>query len=99
MLMVTIKSLAISNDEATRTLSNRLTRQRTCSFYMQKGEIISVKEARKLLGQKAKNLTNEELKGLIIHTETVLRIAVRRYVGSINTNKSGTIDPGKVSKI
>lgn len=66
---------------------------------MQKGEIISPKEARKLLGQKAKNLTNEELEEFIISTETVVRIAVRRFIGSINIQNSDTIQTEKVGKL
>lgn len=66
---------------------------------MQKGEIISPKEARKLLGQKSKNITNEELNELIRQTETVVRIAVRRYIGSINSNNNATIESRKMSKI
>lgn len=58
---------------------------------MQKGKTISVKEARKLLGQKSKNLTNEELDELILNTETVVRIAVRRFIGSTNIKNDDTI--------
>lgn len=52
--------------------------------------IISVKEARKLLGHKAKNLTNEELEALILNTETVVRVSVREFIRS-NTNENGAI--------
>ena len=44
--------------------------------------IISAKEARKLLGQKSKDLTNEELEELIRNTETLVRLSVRNYIGS-----------------
>jgi len=53
--------------------------------------VISVKEARKLLGQKSKNLTNEDLEALILDTETVVRIAVSRFIGSINSKSNGTM--------
>lgn len=58
----------------------------------QKELIISVKEARKLLGKKANNLTNAELIDLIVQTETVVRFAVRRYIGSKNNKKRDNLD-------
>jgi hypothetical protein len=61
--------------------------------------VISVKEARKLLGQKSKNLTNEELKSLIQDTETVVRISVRKFIGSKNNEFSATIDNSKATTI
>ncbi len=48
--------------------------------------IISTNEARKLLGQKAKNLTNEELEELIKNTETLVRLSVRSYISSKNSH-------------
>lgn len=48
-------------------------------------EVISIKEARKLLGKKSKNLTNEELEMLITDTVTVMRIAIRNYMRSKNS--------------
>lgn len=53
--------------------------------------VISLKEARKLLGQKSKNLTNEELKELIHATETVVRVSVRTYISSKNAKNGATI--------
>lgn len=61
--------------------------------------VISVKEARKLLGQKSKNLTNEELETLIKDTETVVRIFVRNYIGSKKDQNSVTIPNNKVITI
>lgn len=40
--------------------------------------IISVKEARKLLGVSAKDMTNEELKELIIQQEQIIRFVFRK---------------------
>lgn len=51
-------------------------------------QVISVKEARKLLGQKAKTLTNEELETLIKETETVVRLSIRTYIRSKNIENS-----------
>ena len=48
-------------------------------------EIISIKEARKLLGKKSKNLTNEELEKLIHDTVKVLTLAIRSYSSSKNS--------------
>lgn len=55
-------------------------------------QVISVKEARKLLGQKAKNLTNEELEALIQATETVVRVSIRTYISSKNIKNSDNIE-------
>ncbi len=52
---------------------------------------ITVKEAQKLLGQKAKNLTNEELIALIQATETVVRVSIRTYMRSKNVNNNANI--------
>jgi hypothetical protein len=54
-------------------------------------EIISLKEARKLLGQKSKNLTNEELETLLGDVETVVRIAIREYISSKNDKSPVTM--------
>lgn len=54
-------------------------------------DTITVKEAKKLLGQKAKNLTNEELIALIQATETVVRVSIRTYIRSKNVNNNATI--------
>lgn len=54
--------------------------------------LITTKEARKLLGQRSKKLTNEDLEQLIIDTETVVRIAVRRFIGSIKSKNGATMD-------
>jgi hypothetical protein len=51
------------------------------------------------LGQKSKNLTNEELKSLIQDTETVVRISVRKFIGSKNNEFSATIDNSKATTI
>ena len=40
--------------------------------------LISVKESRKLLGIRAKDLTNKEVKQLIIDSELLARFAVRQ---------------------
>lgn len=53
--------------------------------------IISLKEARKLLGASIKDVTNEELLQLINDTETVVRIGVRQYIGSKNGKNNDTI--------
>jgi hypothetical protein len=62
-------------------------------------QIISVKEARKLLEQKSKNLTNEELESLIKDTETVVRIALRKFIGSKNIENNVTIPDSKATTI
>lgn len=54
-------------------------------------DTITVKEAKKLLGQKAKNLTNEELIALIQATETVVRVSIRTYIRSKNVNNNANI--------
>ena len=54
--------------------------------------IISTNEARKLLGQKAKNLTNEELEELIKNTETLVRLSVRSYISSKNSHLDDILD-------
>jgi len=54
-------------------------------------QVITVKEARKLLGQKAKTLTNEELETLIQATETVVRVSIRTYISSKNVNNNVNI--------
>ena len=54
--------------------------------------IISTNEARKLLGQKAKNLTNEELEELIKNTETLVRLSVRSYISSKNSHFDDILD-------
>lgn len=55
-------------------------------------QVISVKEARKLLGQKAKTLTNKELEILIQETETVVRLSIRTFISSKNIKNSGNIE-------
>lgn len=45
-------------------------------------QVVSVKEARKLLGQKSKTLTKEELETLIKETETVVRLSIRTFISS-----------------
>lgn len=47
-------------------------------------QVITAKEARKLLGQISKTLTNEELETLIRATETVVRVSIRTYISSKN---------------
>lgn len=54
--------------------------------------IISVKEAKKLLGKNANSLTNEELVDLITQTETVVRFAVRQYIGSKNDKNHDNLE-------
>lgn len=53
--------------------------------------VISLKEARKLLGKKSKNLTNEELETLTQEAETVVRIAVQNYLRSIISEERSRI--------
>ncbi len=61
--------------------------------------VISVKEARKLLGQKSKNLTNEEIKALIRDAETVVRVSVREYIGSKNSENDARIASSKATTL
>lgn len=61
--------------------------------------VISLREARKLLGQKSKNLTNGELEALIKTTETVVRISVREFIGSKNSKNDDILDSEKVNTI
>ena len=53
--------------------------------------IISVKEAQKLLGQKAKTLTNKELETLIQETETVVRLSIRTFIRSKNIENNDNV--------
>lgn len=46
--------------------------------------IVSVKEARKMLGSIADNLTDGELMQLVNDTETVIRVLLRQYLRSKN---------------
>lgn len=62
-------------------------------------QIISLGEARKLLGQKSKNLTNEELQILIRDTETVVRLSVRQFVGSKNIENNAIMPSSKVNTL
>jgi hypothetical protein len=55
-------------------------------------QVVSLKEAQKLLGQKAKTLTNKELQTLITETETVVRLSIRTYLRSKNINNNDTIE-------
>ena len=41
--------------------------------------IISVKEARKMLGLSAKDATDEELKELLLQQEQIVRFILRKY--------------------
>lgn len=61
--------------------------------------VISIKEARKLLGQKSKNLTNEELEALIQSTETVVRVSIRTYISSKSSENSDTLPIIKASNV
>ena len=54
-------------------------------------QVITTKEARKLLGQISKNLTNEELEALIQATESVVRVTIRTYISSKNVENNATI--------
>lgn len=54
-------------------------------------QVITAKEARKLLGQISKTLTNEELEALIRATETVVRVSIRTYISSKNVENNDTI--------
>ena len=54
-------------------------------------QVITPKEACKLLGQKYKNLTNEELEALIQATETVVRVSIRTYISSKNIENNVNI--------
>jgi len=62
-------------------------------------QIISVGEARKLLGQKSKNLTNEELEKLIKDTETVVRVSIRQFIGPKNSNNNDMMLSNKVNSL
>lgn len=42
--------------------------------------LISVKEARKLLGVHSKGLTNEEIQRLVIDAEHLARFAIQQYL-------------------
>lgn len=53
--------------------------------------MVSLKEAQKLLGQKAKTLTNKELQALIQETETVVRLSIRTYISSKNIKNNDNI--------
>lgn len=55
-------------------------------------QVVSLKEAQKLLGQKSKKLTNEELQTLINETETVVRISIRTYISSKNIKNNDNIE-------
>lgn len=54
-------------------------------------QVITAKEARELLGQISKTLTNEELEALIRATETVVRVSIRTYISSKNVKNNDTI--------
>ena len=54
--------------------------------------MVSLKEAQKLLGQKAKTLTNKELEILIAETETVVRLSIRTFISSKNIENNATIE-------
>lgn len=53
--------------------------------------MVSLKEAQKLLGQKAKTLTNKELQTLIQETETVVRLSIQTYISSKNIKNNDNI--------
>lgn len=53
--------------------------------------MVSLKEAQKLLGQKAKTLTNKELQTLIQETETVVRLSIQTYISSKNIKNNANI--------
>lgn len=55
-------------------------------------QVVSVKEARKLLGQKSKTLTKEELETLIKETETVVRLSIRTFISSKNIINNDNIE-------
>lgn len=42
--------------------------------------LITVKEARKILGKVAESLTNEEIKALVTQLEQIARLGVRDYM-------------------
>lgn len=54
--------------------------------------VISLNEARKLLGKKSKTLTNKELEVLINETETVVRLSIRTFISSKNIRNDGNIE-------
>jgi len=45
-----------------------------------KPQIITTKEARKLLGTKARDMTNEEVSSLINDYEQLARLAIQQYL-------------------
>lgn len=61
-------------------------------------QVVSLKEAQKLLGQKSKNLTKEELEALITETETVVRLSIRTYISSKNIRNSDNIEAASLWK-
>jgi hypothetical protein len=58
-------------------------------------QIISMNEARKLLGVKSKYITNKELQQLIDQTETVVRLVLKEYVRSKKLQNNASMKPGK----
>lgn len=70
----------------------RMKEQQSPQSLSSRQPIITPKEARKLLGQKAKSLTNGELEELIFNTETLVRLSVRNYIGSKNSLYSDIIN-------
>ncbi len=62
-------------------------------------QVITVKEARKLLGQISKELTKEELEVLIRATETVVRLSIRTYISSKNIKNNATIESAGITSL
>lgn len=47
---------------------------------MEESLLISIKEARKILGKDATHLTNEEIRDMIIESEQMVRIIIKPYL-------------------
>ena len=52
--------------------------------------IISVKEARKLMGRNAKNLSDEEVEKAITDLDFIARMAIRDYLEKLRKDTSST---------
>jgi uncharacterized membrane protein len=72
--------------------NNLVERHSTLQNICEAQKLITVKEARKLLGQKSKKITNKYLEELIRDAETVVTIIVREYISSINNENSDKIN-------
>lgn len=53
--------------------------------------VITFKEARKILGKKSKNLTNEELDEITKQAQTVVRIGIQEFMRSKLSEERGRV--------